>query len=347
MPRIGFWIALDNPDISRAETETLLKSYRINYRIVGRIGRLLILDIERKAVPKVKEIVYRSANIKMASLITSSYESLDIDSIAQSVRNIVNNYIDIKKETIAISVIPYMSNLLISDLPTITKKISYKALKDLEVKIDLKHPMKRIVILLPYNKVYVGLELVGKHKKGFSNRLPSKRPAQSPHSLHPKLARSMVNLSGAIGRDIILDPFCGVGSILMEASLLGIPCIGIDIMYKWVSGASLNLTWLEDQYSDLICGDSLNGFIRDIKYVVTDPPYGRTTTLAGYQESKIVINRFIELASCMDSIRKIVFMAPKEIYPDIEKHGFIEVYKFEIPVHKNLIRILRVIEYHG
>lgn len=347
MPIVGFWVALDNPDISIAEVETLLQSYKINYKIIDRVGRLLLIDISDVTWSHIKEIVSRSANIKMASIIISEYSSLDIDSISFSVREIVNNYIDTKRETIAVSVLPYMSNLLTKDLSTFTKEVSSRALKNLAVKINLGSPDKRILVILPYDRAYIGLELVGRHKKGFYERLPSKRPAQSPHALHPKLARAMVNLSGAIKGDVILDPFCGVGSILLESSLLGLLSIGIDIMYKWVHGASINLNWINDKYCDLVCGDSLEGFIRDVKYIITDPPYGRTTTLAGYQESKTIVNKFIELASSMDSIRKIVFMTPKEIQPDIDKHGFYEVYKFEIPVHKNLVRVLRVIEYRG
>lgn len=344
MSRIGFWIALDNPGISVAEATTLLDRYGLQFEIKNLIGRLLIIGVEGPA-EIIKEIVRRSANIKRAVQIFDQCDVLDLDYISYSVRNIVNEYINIEKETIAISALPHQSTLLKKDLAVIVRDIASKALKNMPVKINLDNPDKRIVILFPKDMVYIGIELVGKHKKGFFGRLPSKRPAKSPHALHPKLARAMVNLSGVMPGEVLLDPFCGVGSILIEASLLGIESIGIDIMYKWVSGASINMNWIGSNTHHLICGDSLDGLIRSASYVVTDPPYGRTTTLAGYAESKIIINKFLELASSIDSIRRIVFMTPKEVVPEIEKHGFKEIYKFEIPVHKNLVRVLRVIDY--
>lgn len=60
----------------------------------------------------------------------------------------------------------------------------------------------------------------------------------------PKLARSMINLSGSKEGSIILDPFCGVGTILQEALLMGYEAIGTDIDKKAIQGAGKNIKWL-------------------------------------------------------------------------------------------------------
>ena len=56
------------------------------------------------------------------------------------------------------------------------------------------------------------------------------------HGIHPyhgkffaRLVRSLINYMGLNGRSKILDPFCGSGTTMLEASLLGIPSCGIDI----------------------------------------------------------------------------------------------------------------------
>jgi len=78
-----------------------------------------------------------------------------------------------------------------------------------------------------------------------------KKPYVTPKAgmLPPKLARIMVNL--ALGDNeaknyTLLDPFCGTGTILMEAKLLGIKAIGSDLSPEKVAGAEENLNWLSD-----------------------------------------------------------------------------------------------------
>lgn len=70
----------------------------------------------------------------------------------------------------------------------------------------------------------------------------------------PKLAQIMLNLSEKINeKSIILDPFCGSGTILMEAALMGVKnLIGADILKKAVAGTEKNFQWFKDNYKLLI-----------------------------------------------------------------------------------------------
>lgn len=75
------------------------------------------------------------------------------------------------------------------------------------------------------------------------------RPARDAKSgmLPPKLARLMVNLTGIKPESSRLwDPFCGSGTILMEAALLGYQeIIGSDLSEKAIDDSERNLAWLE------------------------------------------------------------------------------------------------------
>ncbi len=76
-----------------------------------------------------------------------------------------------------------------------------------------------------------------------------RKPVQrSIYSIPPRLARIMINLSGARKGDIILDPFCGVGAILSEAALMGMRIIGIDTKDNCIGDTRKNLRWLENEY---------------------------------------------------------------------------------------------------
>lgn len=66
--------------------------------------------------------------------------------------------------------------------------------------------------------------------------------------LPPKLARMMVNLSGATALSILHDPFVGSGTILQEAALLGIQnLIGTDIDARNIQDTKENLAWLAER----------------------------------------------------------------------------------------------------
>lgn len=71
-------------------------------------------------------------------------------------------------------------------------------------------------------------------------------------STSPKLCRTLLNLAGARAGDTVLDPFCGTGTLLMEAALLDMTCIGIDIDPNAVQGAKSNLKWLSAELGQQI-----------------------------------------------------------------------------------------------
>jgi len=62
--------------------------------------------------------------------------------------------------------------------------------------------------------------------------------------LPPKLARIMVNLSAAQAGDLLVDPFCGVGTVLQEALLMGYKVIGTDVDERAVRQTKKNIEWL-------------------------------------------------------------------------------------------------------
>ena len=64
----------------------------------------------------------------------------------------------------------------------------------------------------------------------------------------PRLARIMVNLSACKNGNILLDPFCGVGTILQEALLERAMVVGMDVNPWCVKAATENLEWLVREY---------------------------------------------------------------------------------------------------
>ncbi len=106
--------------------------------------------------------------------------------------------------------------------------------------------------------------------------------------LPPKLARIMVNLglNSTDTQDLtLLDPFCGTGTILTEAVLLGANTIGSDISEDKMTGTRQNLDWLPQNHfcqqpfttTILYNHDAthLSKIIKDsIDVIVTEPSLG-------------------------------------------------------------------------
>lgn len=66
--------------------------------------------------------------------------------------------------------------------------------------------------------------------------------------LPPKLAQTIVNLSGAEEFGQVLDPFCGTGVVLQEALLMGIDTYGSDLDERMVEYTKLNIEWLAKRF---------------------------------------------------------------------------------------------------
>jgi len=68
--------------------------------------------------------------------------------------------------------------------------------------------------------------------------------------LPPKLAQTIVNLAAtAKVKGMILDPFCGTGVVLQEASLMGFDVQGTDIEPRMIEYSAANIAWLRNTSS--------------------------------------------------------------------------------------------------
>jgi len=64
----------------------------------------------------------------------------------------------------------------------------------------------------------------------------------------PRLARIMVNLSACTEGKTLLDPFCGVGTILQEALMEKATVVGMDVNPWCIKASQENLEWLTKEY---------------------------------------------------------------------------------------------------
>jgi tRNA G10 N-methylase Trm11 len=110
-------------------------------------------------------------------------------------------------------------------------------------------------VLKNKDKTFLGKTLAVQEFEDYGKR-DFERPKRDVRSgmLPPKLAKIMINLarfelgSKINGAITLLDPFCGSGTILQEAAILGIDkIIGSDLSEKAIKDAKQNLKWLGEK----------------------------------------------------------------------------------------------------
>ncbi len=131
-----------------------------------------------------------------------------------------------------------------------------------------------LVIASDNEKILIGKTEAVQDYKDFSKR-DYGRPARDDHSgmLPPKLAKIMINLVGYPKENsVLLDPFCGSGTILNEAVLNAYrKIIGADISKKAISDSKINLEWIKNQYNlDSIDARFINRSVLNLSKVIKE-----------------------------------------------------------------------------
>lgn len=112
------------------------------------------------------------------------------------------------------------------------------------------------------------------------------RPARDNLSgmLPPKVARIMINLAAVEPKkETLLDPFCGSGTIIAEAALMGFKkIIGSDISAKAIADTESNLKWLNKRQPIKLESVELKQFdvselskrVAKVDVIITEPYLG-------------------------------------------------------------------------
>lgn len=106
-----------------------------------------------------------------------------------------------------------------------------------------------ICVFAGKERLYVGRTLVVQDFEDYGRR-DYQRPIrdESQGMIPPKVAQIMLNLTHTQSGDALLDPFCGIGTLVQEGILLGHRMVGTDINKLAVNGSEKNLEWFRNRY---------------------------------------------------------------------------------------------------
>jgi tRNA (guanine10-N2)-dimethyltransferase len=212
--------------------------------------------------------------------------------------------------------------------------------------VNLTNPDISIRVLITPSQVYVGLVRAAIDRTQFETRKVQHRPFFSPISLHPKLARALVNLSLIRKDETLLDPFCGTGGMLLEAGFIGAKVVGSDIEEKMIAGCTQTLYFYQIKSYNLFCSDvsEIKEYVGDVDAVVTDLPYGKSTTTKGEDLMQLYDRAFQSIFSVLKkSGRAVVGVANRDMLTCGKKY-FSLLQAHEYRVHRSLTRFFGVYE---
>jgi tRNA (guanine10-N2)-dimethyltransferase len=201
-----------------------------------------------------------------------------------------------------------------------------------------------VVRVIRADRWYLCIIRYERDRKELEQRRAPMRPFFSPVSLHPKFGRYLVNVSMTRPGDLVLDPFCGTGGILIEAAMMGRRIVGSDISLSMVMGARLNLKYFG--YSDArIIRSSVSELDLDEKAaaIITDMPYGRNSSLHGDNIDQLYQESFAAFHNLLADGGHCALIVGDSALLKLSGEFFSLVSMVAVPQHKSLTRYFTVL----
>jgi tRNA (guanine10-N2)-dimethyltransferase len=194
------------------------------------------------------------------------------------------------------------------------------------------------------SKEFVITKKIFENTKDYLNRMPVKRPISMPYTLKSDMSRCAINLLG-IKKGKILDPFCGIGGILLEACDMGFEIIANDISWNDLKYFKANFEYyFKEEVPTRILTDAQKQFLKDntIDGIVTDIPYGRCCRRLGDD----LYENFLKNASkYLKKDKKLVIIYANFVdFKDLALKYFNEVIEVEEYINRSMTRKILVLE---
>lgn len=331
----------EHPELPIAELKAVMDCENIDAKIdVVTEGLVILKEIPDDECGDYYEILTKRLGYthEIHEIISTS----SVESLSEDVSSI--NWADYIDKTFAVRVKRFHSDI---DTVAYERKIGSLILENCDnIKVNLSKPKSLVRIVAFGDIIFIAIEKIKLNKKHFEESKPHKRPFFYPGSMSPKLARCMVNLARVREGDLVLDPFCGTGGILIEAGLIGCKVVGSDIYWKMKNGTAINL-----DYYGITDYRTFKLDVRELKMyekvasVVTDPPYGISTTTGDVDGEEIFKEFFMAIYDNMKDDAYLCMASPHYINlePMVEDVGFEIIEQYGIKMHKSLTRMISVI----
>lgn len=326
-----------------SEVEAILEAEGYTYEILENLEQVLRLKADPDCVSVLKR---RAAFTRMCALELFSCEA-KLASIVKAVQSANLQAVLLENESFAVRVKHVKEYSQRINGMTLEGKIG-SLIIDMcpEAKVRLRGPDKTFVGVLTGDRFVFGTKLVEIPAKPFVERRPRKKPFFHPSAMTAKLARCMVNLARPKNGEVVLDPFCGTGTMLIEAKLVGCRVLGMDIQRRMARGTKRNMAHFNIKPDGIIVADAKHLPLTRLDCVVTDPPYGISSTTLKRTTEQLVEQVLKAVHGTLPNGKKVCLAAPKKLnIGRVGKAlGFTPLESYFVYVHRSLTREIVVFE---
>ncbi len=342
--KLYFLLSGENETLPSAEVKAILEAEGCSYSNVEVLDQTLKLESDINCV---RAVQIRAAFTRVCGLelftsnaiqheILKLADATDYNSVLKngesfSVRiNRIKNYADQEINTMVLE--GKLGKIIQANTPS--------------TKVSLRNPDKTFIGIITNEKLIFGLKLTEIQTKTFSERRPRKKPFFHPSAMPSKLARCMVNLAHGKAEGLVLDPFCGTGSSLIEATYIGCKALGVDAQRRMILGCRKNLSHFNITAEGLILADARRLPLTKVDCIVTDPPYGRSASTLKSTTKQLVYDVLAGSLELLGVGQRICIAAPKTL--NVRQVGKVLGYKHIEShfayVHRTLTREIAVFE---
>jgi tRNA (guanine10-N2)-dimethyltransferase len=322
--RLAFELSGESKSIPRAEVIAIFSGV-----VVREIERVLIMDVKTYDPQLANRLAMTRAVVEVKNVCAQKLAS--IYKAAQS--------IELPPVSVAVRARRIGRGLRSVDVEAVIGK----ALAERGFEINLAHPQLLVRALLSEDVCIIGRTLSLIDRAQFEARRPRFRPYFYPGVILPRIARAAINLSGINANELLFDPFCGTGGLLLEAGLVGATVVGSDVDSRMVFGTKMNLDYY-DVGGVLLIQDAQRLALRDecMDAVATDLPYGRSVSIQAQSLNQLTVKALDEIRRVLKRDGRAVLIAHNPIERQVLDAGFIIEQRHAQYVHKSLTRDILV-----
>ncbi len=178
--------------------------------------------------------------------------------------------------------------------------------KVIQAEVDMKNPTIQFGIT-----IVDGLWMFGIYEKNENPWVKHNlmKPFTNSNSLETRAARALVNI--AVGQQIqasLVDPCCGIGTVVLEALSLAVDVTGYEISWIIANQAKQNVAYFG--YDPCIVHDTMHRITERYDVAILDLPYGLFSHVTHTQQQAIIassrrITKKLVIITCIDMDEEI------------------------------------------
>ena len=320
-----------DPDLSLLELECYFESKNIEYKFLDYNKEVAVLSLPKLDFNKL--IMELGGTIKIAEVFSSSENLSEIEYDFKNLQVNLDKKIDYSVSYYNTTLFEFIKDIIKDKFKKERVKAIYKKPKRKTDRFLTPTELINRKIITNGLDIVIYKNFIAKTIAVYNPYEIEKRDLDRPNkdflkTTSLRLAKILVNLSGAKENSWLLDPFVGTGTILQEALLKNINVFGVDLDGNSVRDSIENLKWLKNTYNlsgkiSIFEGDAAN-LTRTIKNkvdtIVCEPYMGPFLSREPSKEQafqiirnlKFIYTRFFnEAYKILDKNGRLVIIMPE------------------------------------